>query len=111
MIKTDSMGCVSEQCMLPLPFDGSLAEIHDGLGQNYPNPFVDGTWVPYRLPSEAKEGWVVFYDVMGRKVMEKRVKERLGEVFFRLREGQSGVLFYTLEVGSEIIGKRTMIRF
>lgn len=78
------------------------------LGQNYPNPFTGETTITY---STAKEGTVrlMVYDVLGRVVQQVVNEYQTAgpkEVQLDLKRLPSGVYFYRLETGDQVLVKQ-----
>ena len=78
------------------------------LGQNYPNPFTEETTITY---STAKEGNIrlVIYDVLGRAVQQVVNEYQTAgpkEVQVDLERIPSGVYFYRLETGDQVLVKQ-----
>ena len=91
----------------------SLSPGSYGLSQNYPNPFNPSTTIRFALPQRSHATLVVF-NMLGEKVAELVNGEIDGgyhEVRFDGTGLASGVYFYRLEAGNDILTKKfTLIR-
>ncbi len=78
--------------------------------QNIPNPFTDNTSITYNLIQQRNVLFSV-YDLMGAKVMEQQFVAKSGTNTIELsaNELESGIYFYTLSNGDEVITKRMIV--
>ena len=78
--------------------------------QNIPNPFKGTTSITYNLMQKRN---VIFsvYDVMGANVMEQQYVANAGTntIEFSANHLESGIYFYTLSNGQEVITKRMIV--
>ena len=83
------------------------------LAQNFPNPFNPSTVIGYSLPEESMVRLSV-YDLLGRRVavlVDQRQEPGRHQVSFDGTSIGSGVYFYRLETGGQILTRRmTMIK-
>ncbi len=86
-----------EPLELPQELDGML-------GQNYPNPFVSTTTIPYRVP-ESGYMRLELFDLLGRRVLileeGDRAKGDYSVSFSMPDMAATGVYFYRLTVGGQ----------
>jgi len=101
-----------------LPYDGTtgvnetpMVPVVFKLEQNYPNPFNPTTTIIYSIPTNSDVRLTV-YDILGREV-KVLVNEKKGPGVYTasLNGGQlaSGVYFYRLVAGSNIITKKMLL--
>jgi len=89
-----------------LPDSGELA-----LGNNYPNPFQVSTTLPVTVP-RVMNIEITIYDQLGRPVqtvVNSRYEPGYFEIPFRAHGLASGIYFYRLVTGDEIITKRMVL--
>jgi hypothetical protein len=83
-----------------------------GLGNNYPNPFNDGTTIIYALPLESEVSLTI-YDIRGRQIerIMDRKHHRAGNYSLRWQNQRlsSGVYFYRLSVNEQVFTKKMML--
>lgn len=97
----------SAEDVLPLEFS---------LSQNYPNPFNPTTNIDYSIPVQTHASSVatklVVYDIMGKEiallVYEEKIPGRY-RVTFDASELASGVYFYRLTAGGNVISKKMVL--
>jgi hypothetical protein len=81
------------------------------LAQNYPNPFNPSTKISYTLKNNGKVSLVVF-DLLGREVAVLANEIQTAgqhQVQFSASSLSSGVYFYKLQAGNEVITKKMML--
>ena len=81
------------------------------LSQNYPNPFNPTTVINYSLSNPAKVSLKI-YDILGREVRTLvNEKQTIGnyKVNFNASGLASGVYFYRLVAGSDVVSVKKMI--
>lgn len=78
--------------------------------QNIPNPFTGTTSITYNLMQQRNVSFSV-YNVMGAKVMEQQFVANTGTNTIELsaNELESGIYFYTLSNGEEVVTKRMIV--
>ena len=78
--------------------------------QNTPNPFTGITSISYNLMQQRNVSFSV-YNVMGAKVMEQQYFANAGTNTIELSANdlESGIYFYTLSNGEEIVTKRMIV--
>ncbi len=78
--------------------------------QNIPNPFTGTTSITYNLMQQRNVLFSV-YNVMGSKVMEQQFVANTGTNTIKLsaNELESGIYFYTLSNGEEVVLKRMIV--
>jgi subtilisin family serine protease len=94
----------------PDPQPVSLPESF-ALAQNYPNPFNASTTIAFSLP-EAAHVDLVAYNALGRPVailVDRRYEAGDYEVVWDARRLPSGVYFYRLRAGAQVVTRRTML--
>lgn len=86
------------------------------LNQNFPNPFNPTTKISYTIPTSMKGEKVkvqlIIYDILGRKVktlIDKIQNDGSYEVEFNATLLPSGVYFYKLQTGNNIITKKMIL--
>ena len=81
------------------------------LEQNYPNPFNPVTVIKYQLPSKSSVTLKIF-DILGKEV-ESLVDEEKDagyyQTSFNASQLSSGIYFYTLQTGSNIVTKKMIL--
>ncbi len=87
----------------------SLLEL--SLNQNYPNPFNPFTQIDYSIP---REGFVSLkvYDILGKEISTLVNENRLPgnyKIEFDGSKLSSGVYFYKLQLGNQIINKKMLL--
>ena len=78
------------------------------LYQNYPNPFNPSTRISYNLP-QASFVTIKIYDILGREVktlLNEFKPSGKYEITLNASDLSSGIYFYTLRVGNNIISKK-----
>lgn len=81
------------------------------LEQNYPNPFNPETIISYTIPSTSRVRLTV-HDILGQEVavLVDEVKQPgVHQAIFNGVNGSSGLYFYTLEAGGNIIIRKMML--
>lgn len=95
----------NEEEFLSLPNTTSLR-------QNYPNPFNPSTVIPFQLNS-ATQVTLTVYDMMGRKVQTLLNNQLLSQgnynITFNAGTLASGIYFYRLESGTNVLTKKMML--
>lgn len=79
--------------------------------QNYPNPFNPSTNITFELPEQSRIKLTVF-DMLGRKVSNLTDEVRSAgshTINWNAGELSSGVYFYRLEVGDEVLTRRMLL--
>jgi len=78
--------------------------------QNIPNPFTGTTIISYNVMQQRNVSFSV-YNVMGAKVLEQQYVANAGSNTIELssNELESGIYFYTLSNGKEIVTKRMIV--
>ncbi len=93
--------------------DSQLEEIPNSISllQNYPNPFNPTTRITYSLPSSGLVSLTV-YNVQGvevAKLVDGPQSQGIYSLEFEAPDLSSGVYFYRLKAGSEIITKKMLL--
>jgi hypothetical protein len=82
------------------------------LDQNYPNPFNPSTKISFSLPETGIVNLNV-YNVLGQKVASLLNSENMSagnhSVSFNASNLSSGVYFYSLKAGNNVITKKMML--
>lgn len=81
------------------------------LMQNYPNPFNPGTTIRYQLRTQIKVTLIIF-DLLGREVatLVNRVEQPgLKSVYFNADKLESGVYYYRLKAGNDVVTKKLVL--
>lgn len=79
------------------------------LGDNYPEPAVSFTNIPYYLPGEVT-GTLYIYDVSGKLISEYKVNNGENILYIDTKNLSPGLYTYTLSVeGYSLISKKMMI--
>lgn len=81
------------------------------LNQNYPNPFNPTTTIEFSLPVDRKVKLTVF-DVLGREVavlLDSRMTAGFHHVTFDGSQISSGVYFYRLQAGDQMLTKKLLL--
>jgi hypothetical protein len=81
------------------------------MAQNYPNPFNPSTTIKYAISKSANVNLTI-YNVLGQKVMELvNAYQNSGtyEVNFKATSLSSGIYFYSLSNGANVITKKMML--
>ena len=79
--------------------------------KNYPNPFNPGTTINYSIPTNSMVQLVV-YNILGKEVAILVNEDKLAgsyTVNFNGSELSSGVYFYTLTTGTEVISNKMLL--
>lgn len=84
------------------------------LKQNYPNPFNPVTTIGFSIPNTQKNEQVrlIIYDVLGRKItelMDEILKPGEYEISWNAENFSSGVYFYSLKTGNNIINRKMIL--
>ena len=84
------------------------------LYQNYPNPFNPTTKIKFAIPPNKTNTKLIVYDILGREI-KTLINHQLNpgeyEIEFDASDLSSGVYFYTLNFGDNVITKKmTLIR-
>jgi hypothetical protein len=79
---------------------------------NYPNPFSENTTISFDLVSDVEEMTLGVYNVFGTRVHAENLNPTVGEntVLFDATGLSSGVYFYSLSDGLNIITKKMSVR-
>lgn len=105
-----------------IDFDGSIAyygpiEVHSvpvytfSLSDNYPNPFNPETVIEFSIPAAATVNLAV-YDILGNKVSQlvnEPLSAGIHKRTFSAAELASGIYFYRLTSGTQIIVKKLVV--
>lgn len=81
------------------------------LGQNYPNPFNPTTNIPIRLEQSGEVTLTVF-DILGRKVetlLDKNMHAGTFHISFDASKLSSGIYFYRLKAGKNIMTRKMLL--
>jgi hypothetical protein len=80
------------------------------LYQNYPNPFNPKTTIKYYIP---KDGMIEFkvYDIQGREIFYYNGYKQQGDYEYEFDGSKlaSGVYFYQLKIGQNVITKKMVL--
>ncbi|MEX0771397.1 MAG: S8 family serine peptidase [Balneolaceae bacterium] len=79
--------------------------------QNYPNPFNPTTQIQFSLP-ENREVRLVIYDILGRAVrtlVDKNLSAGIHNVTFNGSSLSSGVYFYQIRAGSDVLTRKMVL--
>jgi len=104
LIKTTPQLSTSEK-------DNDQVTSHFSLKQNYPNPFNPTTQITYTLPYSDNVSLII-YDLLGKKVQTLvNDYQTVGNysLNFNASHLSSGIYFYQLKVGNNIVATRKMI--
>ncbi|MEX0844432.1 MAG: T9SS type A sorting domain-containing protein [Balneolaceae bacterium] len=89
---------------------GNLPEIFE-LNQNYPNPFNPSTTISFKIPA-ATYIQLSVYNILGQKVtdlLNERITAGNHSVNFNAQGLASGVYFYQLKAGENIVNKKMLL--
>lgn len=78
------------------------------LGENYPEPLSDYTYIPYTLPNETK-GRIIITDILGKIVKTIQVSANEVEIKLQTKNWSAGTYYYSLEVNGNILFTKKMI--
>ena len=78
------------------------------LGDNYPDPFTDYTFIPYELPVNTR-GKIIVKDVLGKTIRVEQINSDIFELKLQTNNWALGVYYYSLEIDNEIIDTKRMI--
>jgi hypothetical protein len=81
------------------------------LGQNYPNPFNPTTKIPFALPQSGNVELKVF-NILGQQVatlLNERMNAGNHEVLFDAAQLTTGVYFYKLTSGNNVVTQRMLL--
>ena len=76
------------------------------LGQNYPNPAVDKTYITFKF-TEA-EGTLTVFNVLGKMIETRKVSGN--QIELDVSNYKEGVYLYTLEVDGQKMTKRMTVK-
>lgn len=82
------------------------------LSQNYPNPFNPQTIISYEIPDEYAFIQLIVYDISGKEIstlVNERKEAGIYSVHFNGSNFSSGVYFYRLNAGGNIIDTKRMV--
>jgi len=94
-----------------VPSVGSGVPVQLALSQNYPNPFNPATRISYTLENTSKVRLAV-YDLLGREVtvlVEGVESAGQHQAVFSGADLNSGVYFYRLQAGNEVITRKMVL--
>lgn len=98
-----AVGLMSIQTVTPTSFDTEGGKIK--VGQNYPNPAIDKTYIEAIFEGQAT---LTVYNVVG-KVIEARVTTK-SLIVLDVSNYTEGIYLYTLESGGEKVTKRMTVK-
>jgi len=82
------------------------------LSQNYPNPVVDRTTIPFYIPNEVVNAQIIISNMLGQQIKQIAIDKRgQSEITMNLRVSPSayGTYTYTLIADGEVIGAKNMV--
>lgn len=79
-----------------------INELNDLVFPAYPNPASSMLTIPYRMGNSESAGWIVLYDVAGKKLGEFQLPDRNGFLNIDLSGFSDGVYFYALQTKSSL---------
>jgi hypothetical protein len=81
------------------------------LNQNVPNPFKEKTIINYTIPEDAKDAFIIFYDVQGQVLKNLPLHDGgSGNIIVYGSDLSSGIYIYTLVVDGEIRETKKMTK-
>jgi len=108
--KDDSIVLVNNNKSNSVSSSGQI-EYEFSLNQNYPNPFNPTTVIDYTIPSKSKVTLKV-YDVLGKELAKLVDAEKTTgsyKVEFDAAELSSGIYFYTLKAGNNMLSRKMIL--
>ncbi len=108
-VRTDSTGKYQMQLSLTSVMPANTLPAKFELEQNYPNPFMTSTAIPYKLKTQ-EDIKVTIYDILGRVIRSMRSGTQSPGTHSVLWDGNNGsghrvaagVYFYSLQAGNEM---------
>lgn len=79
------------------------------LGNNYPNPYVNSTLIPYSLPQDVQNASLNITDVTGRLIATYDLQEGERSIEFDASDLKEGVYYYTMYVNKNMVSTKKMI--
>jgi hypothetical protein len=90
-----------------------IIDLKNVLGQNYPNPVINSTVIPFRIKKEG-EITLKVYDICGKEIatlIDADYKQGDYMVTWEAGDAPNGMYFYKLQSGSDIqVGKMSVSR-
>ena len=78
------------------------------LGDNFPEPFVNNTTIPYELPEQTK-GQIVVRD-MGQTITTIEISEGYNVINISTKDWKPGIYLYSMELeGYQVFSKKMII--
>jgi trimeric autotransporter adhesin len=80
------------------------------LGQNYPNPFMQSTVIPYHIPEGCTSAHLKIYSVSGQEVFSEELVQRgNGEIEISAQKLSAGSYIYQLIVDGKNVDSKKML--
>lgn len=71
------------------------------LGQNYPNPAIHSTTIPYSISENAKEAMLQIINIDGKVVWQQTISNKENTITLNVKSLTPGMYFYQLKEDSE----------
>jgi len=80
------------------------------LGQNIPNPLDNNTVIPYRIPMNCSDAYILISEIStGRIIIEEEIDCYQNQLILNTANLSAGTYGYTLKVNGSIIDTKIMI--
>lgn len=80
------------------------------LGDAQPNPNDGKAVIPYYIPDGISNAEVVFTDMLGRVMQQKKLNTGYGIIDINAQDLPSGIYYYTLSINGKVFETKKMIR-
>jgi polyhydroxyalkanoate synthesis regulator phasin len=91
--------------------DVNLVDVSQSvLGQNTPNPYIEGTVISYSVAESASSAKMNFYSLTGQLIKSVSLQNGAGKVNVSADELPSGTYTYSLEVDGALISNKKMVK-
>jgi hypothetical protein len=88
---------------------GAKDIVENSIMSLYPNPSRDHATLRYQLPSDARTGAVLGFDIIGSKINEYTLDSTAGEIIIDTTRLANGVYFYSLFSNGKSVGTRKLV--